>query len=112
MFRLDVVVQYLHSVFPNLGVSSERIPMNPGCAGATCFGEAPHKKSAIKGRGAPTRLIHSCGGERALNLSEAVFTPRLPPGGTPLIKATDCSEENSHRQTHSVSKACIWEGEE
>lgn len=54
------------------------------------MGGSLSKRELFKHGARQTPLVHSCGAERALNLSEAVISSRLHPGGTPLIKPTDC----------------------
>ncbi len=74
-------------------------------------GRLTPKRALFKLHATQTLAIHSCGAERALNLSEAVFfSARLPPGGTPLIKPTDCTlyrRELPQTGLHCKRRPCV-----
>lgn len=94
------------------------IIMHPHTPGATYQWEAHSKKSTIQ-TARSTNTAHSFLRSRKSSKSvwSCVFAPRLPPGGTPLIKPTDCILYRGELpQTGSYCKrrlsvcVCEWRG--
>ncbi len=98
--------------FTDARLLSNSIIMHPHTPGATYQWEAHSKKSTIQTpRNTNTARSFLWSRKSSKSVWSCVFAPRLPPGGTPLIKPTDCIlywGELPQTGLYCKRSVCVW----